>query len=78
MKYSYSCPKCQSTDIAVIEGGTFKGNVYNSISMTLNIIYLTRYVCTHCGFCENYVENEKDLLTIKKKYLKNDFPDEYV
>lgn len=70
MKFNYCCPKCQGSEIAKIEGGSFKGNVYNSISLGLSMIYLTRYVCTNCGFSENYVENPTDLAKIKNKYYK--------
>lgn len=78
MKYTNCCPKCQHSEIAIIEGGTFKGNTYNSITMTLKVIYLTRYVCTKCGYCENYVEDQDDLESIKKKFTRSDFPDDYV
>ncbi|HRO07687.1 MAG TPA: hypothetical protein PK611_00405 [Saprospiraceae bacterium] len=78
MKISNTCPKCLGNQIAVIEGGTFKGNVYNTISLTFNVIYLTRYVCTQCGYCENYIDSPSDLETIKRKFLRNDFPDDYV
>ena len=78
MKFSNCCPKCHGSEIAEIKGGTFKGNVYNTISLTFRVIYLTRYVCTQCGYSENYVDNEDDLASIRKRYTRKDFPDEYV
>ncbi|MBK8516829.1 MAG: hypothetical protein IPL55_11300 [Saprospiraceae bacterium] len=70
MKYNKCCPKCQSTEIAIIEGGTFKGNVYNTISTGLNTIFLTRYLCTQCGFTENYLDDVNDLKKLKDKFVR--------
>ncbi|MFZ1751373.1 MAG: hypothetical protein WAU01_14330 [Saprospiraceae bacterium] len=69
MKYNQCCPKCNHSEIAIIEGGSFKGNVYNSIGLGLSTIFLTRYVCTNCGFTENYVADSKDLQKIKDKFI---------
>lgn len=78
MKYNYCCPKCQNCEIAIVEGGSFKGNMYNTITFGLTTIYLTRYVCTHCGYCENYVDDVKDLEKIKGKYIKQGNIDGFV
>ena len=78
MKYSYCCPKCQNSDIAIIEGGAFKGNIYNTVTFGLTTIYLTRYVCTNCGFTENYIDDVKDLQKIKDKYIKPNNSDGFV
>lgn len=68
MKYTHICPQCSHTEISRIEGGTFKGNFYNTISFGIHTVYLTRYVCTQCGFTENYVENKADLEKIHRKF----------
>jgi len=78
MKLTCSCPKCHNSEIAIIEGGGFKGNIYNHISFGLSTIYLTRYVCTHCGFTENYVDDPKDLQKIKDKFIKPGQGSEFV
>lgn len=78
MKYSKCCPKCQNTEIAVIEGGAFKGNIYNTISSGLNTFYLTRYICTYCGFTENYIDDTADLKKIKDKYVFPSIDTEFV
>lgn len=78
MKFSNCCPKCLQREIAVIEGGTFKGNTYNAITFGFNFVYLTRYICTHCGYSENFVDDPKDLEKIKKHYLKGNIHDDYV
>jgi len=36
----------------------------------LSTIYLTKYICTDCGYSENYVDDVKDLQKIKDKYIK--------
>jgi hypothetical protein len=69
MKYSNTCPKCQNKEIAKINGGGFSGNVYNSTTIGMSTMYLTRYVCVCCGFTENYFDNTDDLEKIRKKYI---------
>ncbi|MBK7632837.1 MAG: hypothetical protein IPJ13_00065 [Saprospiraceae bacterium] len=78
MKFNYCCPKCQNSEIAIIEGGAFKGNIYNTLSFGLNTVYLTRYVCTNCGYTENYVDDPKDLQKIKEKYIRPGNTSEFV
>lgn len=68
MRSTNICPKCNCNDIAAIGGGVFKGNIYNTISVGLSTIYMTRYVCLSCGFTENYVEDPDDLQKIARKY----------
>lgn len=78
MKFNYCCPKCQNSEIATIEGGAFKGNIYNTLSFGLSTVYLTRYVCTNCGYTENYVDDPKDLQKIKEKYIRPGNTSEFV
>ncbi len=68
MKHTHCCPKCGSKNISKIEGGAFKGNYYNTVSFGIHTIYLTRYVCTLCGFTENYIDDKKDLEKINKRF----------
>ena len=78
MKFNCCCPKCQNSEIAIIEGGAFKGNIYNTLSFGLSTVYLTRYVCTNCGYTENYVDDPKDLQKIKEKYIRPGNTSEFV
>jgi hypothetical protein len=78
MKFSHCCPKCLNKEIAAIGGGAFKGNSYNTIGFGFNIVYLTRYVCTNCGYCENFVDDPEDLAKIKRHFIKDDLQDDYV
>ena len=78
MKFNYCCPKCQNSEIAIIEGGAFKGNIYNTLPFGLSTVYHTRYVCTNCGYTENYVDDPKDLQKIKEKYIRPGNTSEFV
>ncbi len=65
MKSSSVCPKCSSKKIAVIpsEPGT-----YNAIKIDMfGFANLTRYVCTECGYMEQYVTDDKSLLKLQQK-----------
>ena len=42
------------------------------------MIFVTRYLCTNCGFSEEWVEASKDLDLLKKKFGKDDFGNQYV
>ena len=76
MKNSHSCPKCHSSEIAKIPGGFSQSQSYLTIGFST--VYMDRYVCTHCGFLEIWIRNEKDLDKIAKKYKKNDDYDRFV
>jgi predicted nucleic-acid-binding Zn-ribbon protein len=78
MKYTHCCPKCDHSHIAKLEGGTFKGNYYNTITMGMSTIYLTRYVCVQCGYTENYIDDTKELEDIKNKFLPDSESSEFV
>jgi predicted nucleic-acid-binding Zn-ribbon protein len=68
MKSTGVCPKCASKRITEIpsELGT-----YNSIKVDLfGFANLTRYICTSCGYMEQYVADNKSLLKLRNKKLK--------
>lgn len=52
--------------------------MYNILTFGLTTVYLTRYVCTVCGFTENYVDDAKDLQKIKEKFVRRGNSDEFV
>ncbi|MEM9548155.1 MAG: hypothetical protein AAGA77_19395 [Bacteroidota bacterium] len=69
MKNSHMCPKCNSTDIIRIKGGSTWTGYQNFIRGTMTkMVLVTRYLCADCGFSEEWVEKEKDLELLKKKY----------
>jgi hypothetical protein len=65
MKSSGVCPKCSSRKIAVIpsELGT-----YNAIKVDMfGFAHLARYICTTCGYMEQYVADTKSLLKLRRR-----------
>ena len=65
MKSTGVCPKCSSKKIATIpsELGT-----YNVIKVDMfGFAKLTRYICTSCGYLEQYVADEKSLTSLRQK-----------
>lgn len=57
MRFTYKCPKCNSD--AVIEVVGSKLNQHTKIPLTkwsLNNAVLDRYICTECGYTEEYVQ----------------------
>ena len=71
MKNTKICPKCSSSDIVRIVGKTGYRDTANVVSSGLLFTAsVSRYVCCGCGFSEEWIENEKDLEKLKKKYSK--------
>lgn len=67
MKNSQQCPKCNSTEISKITTslGAPKG-------FQLKGLASDKYICTSCGYTEDWIDKRKDLDTIKDKYGTND------
>ncbi len=73
MKRSLKCPKCDSDEVVRKRGSP----VLNSwsriaISITSIDIWVTKYVCTDCGFIEEWVDNPNDLARLKAKIDRED------
>ena len=63
------CPKCDSSDILRIKGGSAWTGYQNFIrASSIKMIPVTRYLCGNCGFSEEWVEDEKGLEQLRKKY----------
>ena len=72
MKNSRVCPKCNSQNIARILGQVGAHGAGNNIITGLTIfsaIKVTRFVCTDCGFSEEWIEPKSDLEKIRETYL---------
>ena len=68
MKNTCKCPKCQSSSICRIvpSGGDSDAG---GISIGLfNYTLPTIFLCSDCGYVEQWVEDERDLAKIFKKY----------
>jgi hypothetical protein len=71
MRNSKRCPKCQSTDIVRIPGEARAFGAGNNISTGATIfssVKVTRYLCTSCGFSEEWIDSADDIAKLKKKY----------
>ena len=80
MKSTGVCPRCSSRELAGIPG---KLGTYNAIKVdTFRSVNLTRYVCTSCGYMEQYGADDTSLLKFRRLGLVNqtqaDSPDEYI
>lgn len=70
MKNSQKCIKCQSAEIARIEGQAGAYGAGNNIQMGLtnfSAVKVSRYLCMDCGYSEEWVE-ENELVKFRKKY----------
>ena len=74
MKQTNICPKCSSHEIVRIPGQAGGYGTGNNIPMGMTIfsaIKVTRYVCGHCGYSEEWIYNPDDLEKIKGKFGRN-------
>lgn len=67
MKNRKYCPKCQSSDIVIIDGYTGAYGSGNNISVGATIfstVKVNRYICCNCGFTEEWI-NKEDIEKVK-------------
>lgn len=65
MKTTGKCPKCGTTQIVAIPSAL---GTYNDIKVDLlHTASVTRYICTGCGYLEQYVEDKKALGTLSQR-----------
>lgn len=71
MRNTKVCGKCGSHDIVVVPGSVGIGGVGNNIMAGYTIssaVKVARYLCSGCGFMEEWVDDPDGLEKIKKKY----------
>ena len=71
MKKTNSCPKCESEDILHIPGqaGAYgSGNNIPAGWTVLSAVKVSRYLCTGCGYSEEWIDSQADLQKLKTKY----------
>ena len=81
MKLTNQCPKCNSPDIVKEskENNQFYANYVYVKKNWATYITLSRYICLHCGYTEEWVDSPEELDKIEKKYkTKNDDYDGFV
>ncbi|MEM1320120.1 MAG: hypothetical protein AAGG75_07660 [Bacteroidota bacterium] len=57
MRFSYRCPKCDSPDVVEVIGHNI--NQMQKIALnkwSMKQAVLDRYICTSCGYTEEYVQ----------------------
>lgn len=73
MKNTYTCPKCASHDIIRVPGPASHGYTQNVVPKSFfTKANVDRYICSVCGFTEEWIAKEKDLAALKKKYMNKD------
>lgn len=65
MKISRSCPKCNGKEIYTSEGQSKQGERSGLHIGGLRRFLISSYICSSCGFIEEYIEND-DLNNDKK------------
>ena len=71
MKNTGVCPKCQGNDIVHLKDENPGMGGDNNIQLGATIFSdakVMRLVCLTCGYMEEWVESDKDLDKIRKKY----------
>ena len=71
MKNTKECPKCKSVEVINIKGDRFAGGAGNNIpvgSFLFNAVKVDRYLCTDCGYSEEWIDKKEDIEKLKKKF----------
>ena len=78
MKNSSQCIKCGSHKIIRIPSKKF-GNVgVNVIPVgwfKSGTVRITRYLCCHCGYSEEWIDSSKDIAKIEESYDNHELDD---
>jgi predicted nucleic-acid-binding Zn-ribbon protein len=64
------CPRCNSTTIYQKSEGLYFGDVKGYFSIDGNGTPYVSFICTTCGYFENYVADEKRLEAIANSWQK--------
>lgn len=68
MKNTKICPKCNSSDILIVDGYAGAYGSGNNIMTGMTIfsaVKVDRYICCSCGYTEEWI-NTKDMDKLKK------------
>jgi len=55
MQKTKQCPKCQSTKIIKLDSGCLQSRDFGLVGI-FHFIGMKRYVCTQCGYTEEWIE----------------------
>ena len=79
MKNTRICPKCDSCEVLRIKGGSTWTGYQNFVRATsIKMVPVTRYLCTNCGFSEEWIEDQKGLDLLKKKFEDDNLGNQFV
>ncbi len=64
------CPKCHSTNVFTKERGTWWGEGLRLSTRFMDKVDLhyQTYICTECGYFENYVTDKDELAKVAEKW----------
>jgi hypothetical protein len=65
MKKTGCCPNCSSTEVYTTKGTPKRGDRSSIGVSSFTSVFIDLYICTNCGFIEEYAE-EADLKNPKK------------
>ena len=70
MKNSKVCPKCNSSNVIKIPCKASKMGKWNNAVIWIGLKHfdVTRYMCSECGFIEEWIDIKDDIDVIAKKY----------
>lgn len=71
MKTNNTCPKCSGKKILRIPGTAGAYGSGNNISVGISIfnsVKVARYLCCHCGYSEEWIDQKEDIEKLTKKY----------
>ena len=74
MKTTGKCTKCASPEILKVPGRAGPFGSGNNIPVGATIfssVMVTRYLCSRCGYSEEWVESASDLQKVRDKYKSN-------
>ena len=74
MKSQSKCPKCAATEIIRVPGSLWKEGSFIPMGFLHSPVPLARYVCSSCGFVEEWIDEEKGMALLKKVYADRSRP----
>lgn len=75
MKTTAKCPKCDGTEIYSNEGQAKSGDRVIIPISSWSRLFVSTYICAHCGYLEEYVEtqdlkDDKKMAKLKENWKK--------
>ncbi len=73
----HKCPRCYNTEHILIKGTSGLYGAGNCIPTNPGFVLVTRYVCTRCGYVEEWIDDKQSLEKLIKRFgAKGDQIDE--